>query len=77
MTPVNQNTLPSFRETRHGFESLSTDGQHTYVIAFNSIDYDVTHYWAQNPQGELIEQTSDLGFGFRIARNHYAADTKV
>lgn len=61
-------TLPSFRETRNGYESESRDGQHLYVITFNSIDYDVTHFWAQNPVGELIGRTASPT---RLAREHY------
>jgi hypothetical protein len=72
-----KNTLPSFRETRFGYESTSRDLEHTYVITYNGIDYDVTHYWSQNPQGELIGRTASPAHLAReharkLARKHYA-----
>jgi hypothetical protein len=48
---------------------MSRDSQHTYVITFNGIDYNVTHYWAQNPNGELIGRTASPS---SMARQHYA-----
>jgi hypothetical protein len=64
-----QNTLPSFRETRFGYESTSRDNEHTYVITHNGIDYDVRHYWVYNPVGELIARTASPS---SVARKHYA-----
>jgi hypothetical protein len=61
-------TLPSFRQTPYGYESTSLDGEHTYTITFNSIDYDVTHYWSQNPNGELIGRSASPA---TLARKHY------
>jgi hypothetical protein len=67
-----QTTLPSFRETRYGYESVSRDGEHTYLITFNGISYDVTHYWAQNPNGWLIARVNEIHQAPQTARNHYA-----
>jgi hypothetical protein len=61
--------LPTFHETPWGYESISRDGAHTYVITSNSIDYDVTHYWEGNPTGEFLG-TSTTPAG--MAREHYA-----
>jgi hypothetical protein len=66
-----QETLPSFRETRYGYAATSRDDEHTYTITWNSIDYTVTHYWSQNPNGELVDTTPNIAFAPRIARNHY------
>ena len=63
-------TLRPFKETQHGYETVSRNGEHTYVITFNGIDYDVTHYWVFNPVGELIATATSTPSS--AAREHYA-----
>lgn len=62
-------TLPSFRQTPSGYESTSRDNAHTYVITFNSVDYDVIHYWEMNPNGEFLGTSSAPA---KMAREHYS-----
>lgn len=64
---TNSKILPAFHETPYGYESQV--GDHRYVITFNGIAYDVTHYWALNPDGELI--ASGTVNPARVARTHY------
>lgn len=64
---MTKRTLPPFHETRYGY--LSQVGDHSYQITFNGIDYDVIHYWAYRPDGELIGRTASPS---SLARDHYA-----
>lgn len=58
----------------YGYVAISSDGEHTYVVTPNGIgqrDYTVTHYWSQNPDGEII--TLSTTTPSTDARRHYAA----
>lgn len=59
----------TFRERPYGY--LATAGDHSYVISFNSIDYDVTHYWHHNPCGQLLDHAYDFAGAAAIARKHF------